>query len=132
MYIPRSKSVLREKLMEYMYIPRSKRELHERLMEWEIFFTLAPIVQIELRSIHGIAIVPIVRVVYDYPGSLSTWSSPTFWSDWDAHEEFNQAYGRFVVTENSQNKEYGNTSETCSPVISNTTARYGQLRKVYK
>ena len=34
MYIPRSKSVLLERLLDYTDIPRSKRELHQRLMKY--------------------------------------------------------------------------------------------------
>ena len=34
MYIPRSKSVLLERLLGYTNIPRSKRELHQRLMKY--------------------------------------------------------------------------------------------------
>ena len=34
MYIPRSKSVLLERLLDYTDIPCSKRELHQRLMKY--------------------------------------------------------------------------------------------------
>ena len=34
MYIPRSKSVLRERRLEYTYVPRSKSVLRERQLEY--------------------------------------------------------------------------------------------------